>query len=138
MTYRTEQNGVACSVGGGEVLGYAHLLGVHGCVGVLHGEGDDGHLARRLDEVVRLGVVQVDHRPLPVGVVQVPEELQLRLAVLLHGAVEVQVVPGEIGEHSHVEAGAIRAPEGQRVRGHLHRHRGAFLRGHPRVQLLQL
>ena len=69
--------------------------------------------------MVRLRIVKVDDSALTGRIGEAAEQFELRLAVLLPGAVEVQVVAGEVGEHGDVEVGAVRAPQRQRMRGNL-------------------
>ena len=81
---------------------------------------------RRADPSAQLG-----REPGAVGVVDVHdrgpgapprhEQRPLRLEVLLHVAVEVEVVLGQVGEHGDREPDPGGSVEGQRVRGDLHR-----------------
>ena len=65
-----------------------------------------------------VGVVDVDHGDLrpPFG-----EQQAFRLEVLLHRAVEVEMVLGEVGEDRHREVDRIGPVELERVGGHLDR-----------------
>ena len=62
------------------------------------------------------------------------EQLRLRVEVVVHVAVEVEVVGAQVGEAGDVEAHAVDATEAQRVAGHLHRHRGDAALAHHREQ----
>ena len=62
----------------------------------------------------------------------------LGACVLLQRTVEVQVVLGEVGEHRHVELGAVHARQSQRVRGHFHGRAGDAAVAHARQQRLEL
>ena len=55
------------------------------------------------------------------------EEHRLRSEVLLDGAVQVEVVAPEVGEHTHPEVRSGDAVQLQGVRRHLHRDRSATL-----------
>ena len=90
------------------------------------GEGDQVRTSGPLkldEEALPVGVVDVDHggarresRPGP----RRDEQTPLGLEVVLHTAVEVEVVLGQVGERRDVEVDPRRAAEGQRMRGDLH------------------
>ena len=65
------------------------------------------------------------------------EEQRLRLEVVLHRRVEVEVVLAQVGKPGDVEISAADSAEHQRVRGHLHHHVGHTFVPHPRKQRLQ-
>ena len=85
-----------------------------------------------------VGVQDGGRRGLPPRRQELGEEPPLGDGVLLHRAVEVEVVLGEVREHGHVEGDAVHAVERERVGGHLHRHPAHAGRHHLREQPLQL
>ena len=84
-------------------------------------------------EVAAGGVVDVEKARLAL-----PEQQALGLPIGLHGAVEVQVVPGEVGENTSLEVEPRRAAQGQGVGGDLHHHMGAACIPHLRKEPLDL
>ncbi len=106
-------------------------------------EGEDPHArirGRRAHHRGAGGVVHVHHRgPARLRAGGQPrEEPGLRVAIGVDRLVEVEVVLSEVGEDGHVELDAVDAREGQRVRGHLHRHAAHAGLDHPREERLQL
>ncbi len=79
--------------------------------------GGEGHAVELLGQAAAVGVVDVDDRRLRAHLEQQP----LGAEVVLHRAVEVEVVLGEVGEEGHLEVDRVAAVQGQRVRGDLHR-----------------
>ena len=88
-------------------------------IGMVDGDGRD---AGPLQEHPAPGVVRVDHTAQRVAR---REEHRLRLEVVLHGAVVVEMVVTEIGEDRHVEVDPLDAGLDEGVARHLHRHRVA-------------
>ena len=95
-------------------------------------ERDRVELGRKL---VAVGVVDVDHRALgPVA----REQAALGEEVVLHVAMEVEVVLGEVREGADGEADPVDPVQAQRVRGDLHRAGAVAAVDHPAEGLLQL
>ena len=105
-----------------------------GFVDVGHRERHD--LDRRgVGEAAAVGIVDVHHAD--DGPFRL-EQHRLGLEVRLDGAVQVEVITPEVGEHGRVEAGAVDAVQGQGVRRHLHHHRTGAVVAHRRQSRLQL
>jgi hypothetical protein len=82
------------------------------------------------------GIVDVDHRD--AGPRQLAAEQQLLgLGVLLHRAVEVEVILRQVGERADRELDAGQAVHRQRRRRHLHHHVGHAIGDHPGERLVQ-
>ncbi len=80
------------------------------------------------------GVIEVDH---PQREVRPGEQARLGRAVVLHGAVVVEVITGEVGEHRGVEAHAVDARLVEGVGGHFHAHALGAQLAQPRQLALQ-
>ena len=66
------------------------------------------------------------------------EQLRLRVAVVFHGLVEIQVVLGQIGEHAHGVVDAVDPVQRQGMGGDLHNNVGAAGIPHAGKQALEL
>ena len=88
-----------------------------GGITMVHGDGGDAGV---LQEALPPGVVGIDDAAQRVAR---GEEHRLRLEVLLHRPVVVEVVVAEVGEHGHVKVDALDPRLDQRVARHLHGHR---------------
>jgi hypothetical protein len=96
----------------------------------------DGHRVRELrGQAAAVRVVDVDDAHARRGV---GEERALGLEVLLHVAVEVEVVLREVREHRDVPVDRRGAPQGERVRGDLHDHGAVAAVEHLRERPLQV
>ena len=121
---------------------FADLPGRRGAVGVRvardrrHCPAGGGQL---VGEAASPGIVDADDRDRrrPARVLRLSEQLCLRLEVVLHRRVEVEVVLGEVREAGDVDVHAADPAEYQCVGGDLHDHPGHPLVPHPGEQGLQ-
>ena len=67
-----------------------------------------------------------------------PEQHRLRIAVVLHRSVEIQMILRQVGKRTDRKLDAVDTVEHQRVGGYLHQHVGAARIRHLTEQLLQL
>ena len=81
----------------------------------------------------RIAVVGVDDRP-----VTAAEQLRFRIAVGVHGFVEIQMILRQVGKGGHIKANTADALQGDGVAGNLHHHMGAARIPHPGKQSLQV
>mmetsp|Transcript_11918 Transcript_11918/g.55335 ORF Transcript_11918/g.55335 Transcript_11918/m.55335 type:complete len:448 (+) Transcript_11918:134-1477(+) len=115
---------------------------------LLRGVGHDGHRRRRLRKVRRFVKrffalrrgrdVEVDDRALPLRVGEPPEQLRLGVPVGRHVAVDVEVVPAQVGKHGDVKIAAVH-PSSNEIRGaNLHGGGSRAVVQHARHELLAL
>jgi hypothetical protein len=98
----------------------AHEARGRACVRLVPAAGhDETAAAFRIDgQLAAEGVVDVDHARLQV---RTCEQARLRVAVVLHAAVVVEVVARQVGERGGPKAHGADARLIERVRGHFHR-----------------